>query len=309
MNQLPPLKAIRAFEATARHESVTRAALELCVSHSAISQQIKVLESYFNQKLFRKKGNGIELTPKARTYLQDVTQSLALLATASDNLSNKGAVNHIRVNSTPSFAQRCLIPRIAEFQSEYPDIEVQIETSNTDEMSNISDHNDLIIRRYPMKKNGMICQRLMDDESIAVVSPQLVKDQNFIESDDLLNCKLLHVKSRISAWPSWFRKAGVKSNETLSGPVFDHFFLGLEAAICGSGVALVPKEFVVQDLDAGRLLNVSPDICIVGAGYYCLYNGDSCNTDIIRKLVSWISVHNQLEEADHWDVEWTANPG
>lgn len=308
MRRLPPLKALRAFEAAARHESVTRAARELNVSHSAVSQHIKALEHHFGQKLFHKKGNGLELSPKARTFLHDVRQSFDLLAVASENLSSSDILNRIRINSTPSFAMRWLIPRIAEFQKTHPKIEVRIETSDTDEIENITDNFDLIIRRYPMKRPGMACDRLMDDEAIAVVYPQMIQDLNIQDPHDLLNGNLLHIKSRISAWPNWFRKAGIQSNETLKGQVFDHFFLSLEAAINGSGIALAPKAMVTLDLHEGRLENAFPDISIIGSGFYGLYNAQDRSAHNVKRFVDWISLEGQREDIDTLDVEWTSEP-
>ena len=153
MRRLPPLKAIAAFEAAARHESVTKAAIELNVSHSAISQQIKILEHHFNQKLFQKKGNGIELTPKARNFLKDVTESLDIIAVASQNLTSSNVLNRISVNSTPTFSVQWLLPRIADFQRAFPNVEVRTEVSTTDVLSKAYEQSDLIIRRYPMKKS------------------------------------------------------------------------------------------------------------------------------------------------------------
>lgn len=308
MRRLLPMKALQVFEVAARYESVTKAARELNVSHSAVSQQIKGLEHHFNQKLFRKKGNGVELTPKARTFLQDIRQGFDILELASENLSSSGVLNRIRVNSTPSFAMRWLIPKVAEFQRENPKIEVRIETSDTDEIEQLSNNFDLIIRRYPMKRAGMSCERLMDDEAVAVMSPRLAELSKIKEPRDLLNCNLLHIKSRISAWPNWFRKAEIQSNETLKGQVFDHFFLSLEAAINGSGVALAPKELVAFDLEEGRLINAFPDISIVGSGFYGLYNGKDRSTYNVEKFINWLSLEDQKKSFSKLDVDWNSSP-
>ncbi|WP_265518268.1 LysR substrate-binding domain-containing protein [Nitratireductor luteus] len=304
MRRLPPLKALQAFEATARHESVTRAADELNVSHSAVSQQIKALEQYFNQKLFRKKGNGLELMPKARNYLQDIKQSLDLIAVASENLSSSGALKRVRVNATPTLATQWLIPRVADFQRAYPTIEVRIETSTTDELRNEAENNDLIIRRYPMKQSGMVCTRLLEDETIAVVSPRILEDRHVAEASELLNYDLLHIRSRISAWPTWFRKAGIESSQTLKGQVFDHIFLSIAAAKNGAGICLTPRAFVEQELEEGRLVNLCPDVVVIGSGFFALYDKQNRSIRNIEGLLDWLMRRVPNGTPDGMDVEW-----
>ncbi|MCW2307665.1 LysR substrate-binding domain-containing protein [Rhodobium gokarnense] len=298
------MKALQAFEAAARHESVTMAAAELNVSHSAVSQQIKALEHYFNQKLFKKKGNGLELLPKARNYLQDIKQSLDLIAVASENLSSSSAIKRVRVNATPTFATQWLIPRIAEFQRVYPTIEVRMETSMTDDLPNEAENNDLIIRRYPMKQSGMVCVRLLEDETIAVASPKLLRDHRPSQASDLLNYDLLHIRSRISAWPTWFRKAGIESSHTLQGQVFDHIFLAIAAAKNGAGICLTPRAFVEQELAEDRLVNLCPDIAVVGSGFFGLYDKQNRSLRNIEGLINWLIQRVPNGTPDGMDVAW-----
>ncbi|MBN9673694.1 LysR substrate-binding domain-containing protein [Roseibium aggregatum] len=304
MRRLPPLKALHAFEAAARHESVTKAADELNVSHSAISQQIKLLEHYFNQKLFRKKGNGLELMPKARNYLQDIKQSLDLIAVASENLSSSGVLNRVRVNATPTFTTQWLIPRTADFQRAFPRIEVRIETSTTDELRMEAENNDLIIRRYSMKQSGMECVRILDDETIAVISPGLLSGNHIEEPADLLNYNLLHIRSRISAWPNWFKKAGIEASRTLKGQVFDHILMSIAAARNGAGICLTPRIFVEEELRDNRLVNLCPDITVVGSGFYALYDGQNRSIRNIEKLIDWLTRRSPDSRPNDADIEW-----
>ncbi|GGG72581.1 DNA-binding transcriptional activator GcvA [Salipiger pallidus] len=305
MRRLPPLKALYAFEAAARHESVTRAATELNVSHSAISQQIKILEQYFNQKLFEKKGNGVTLTPKARTFLKDVTESLDQIAVASENLSVSHVVNRISVNATPTFSVQWLVPRIAEFQRQYPRIEVRTETSTTDLLSKEYDASDIIIRRFPMKRTGMECTRILDDITVAVASPELIERDPVTEPADLLRFKLLHIKSRISAWPNWFRKAGIETSQTLSGQIFDHIFLGLASARSGAGICLCPRVLVEDELASGRLVALFPEHQVSGSGFYALYDTKNRNLRNVERLISWLKDTSDDEaQAPKQDVEW-----
>lgn len=304
MRRLPPLKALHAFEAAARHESVTRAAAELNVSHSAISQQIKILEQHFDQKLFRKKGNGVELTPKARTFLQDLTESLDQIAVASENLSVSPIVNRISVNATPTFSVQWLVPRVAEFQRQFPKMEVRTETSTTDVLSKEYDSSDIIIRRFPMKRTGMECTRILDDVTIAVAAPALVESEPPEHPSDLFRYKLLHIKSRISAWPNWFRKSGIETSQTLSGQIFDHIFLGLASARSGAGICLCPRVFVEDELAAGRLVALFPEHFVVGSGFYALYDTKNRNLRNIERFIGWLRQDATGSETPPQDVEW-----
>lgn len=304
MRRLPPLKALHAFEAAARHESVTKAAEELNVSHSAISQQIKALEHYFNQKLFRKKGNGLELTPKARTYLQDIRQSFDLMAVASENLSRSDVLRRVRVNATPTFATLWLIPRVADFQRAYPQIEIRIETSITDKLYDEIENNDLVIRRFPMKQSGMTCVRILNDDTVAIAAPELLQGKEVDDPAALLDFNMLHMRSRISAWPNWFRKAGIEASETLKGQVFDHFLLSIAAAKSGAGICLVPRAFVEDDLREGRLVQLCPEIVVVGSGFFALYDKQNRSARNIERLIDWISRQPADDAAIEHDVDW-----
>jgi LysR family glycine cleavage system transcriptional activator len=308
MRRLPPLRALRAFEAAARHESITKAAAELNVSHSAISQQVKALEHYFGQKMFVKSGNGLALKPKARAFLQDIRQGFDIVALAAENFLSSSVQNRVRVNATPSFALRWLIPRVTEFQKTFPKIEVRVETSTTDEIGRLSGNNDLVIRRYPMKRGGMSCEKILADDAIAVMSPRLAETQCVEGAEDLLGCELLHIKSRISAWPNWFRKAKILANETLKGQVFDHFFLSLEAAINGGGVALAPEALVAQDLSRGNLIHVVPETRLVGSGFYGLYNEADRSVHSVRKLIDWLTLEDTRQTEVDVDIQWHSDP-
>ena len=288
MRRLPPLNALRAFEAAARHENISKAASELNVSHSAVSQQVKKIEQHFRQSLFRRSGNRIVLTQRAKLFLNDVRFCLERLAVASESLAAAGDSMMLRVNATPSFAMRWLIPRIAGFQRDHPNIEIRVETSVTDEISHLGAGYDLIVRRYKMERPGMICERILEDVSVAVMSPTLVESIAAQDPSDLLRAPLLHMKSRMAAWSQWFEAASVPTQETLQGQIHDHYFLSLEAAISGVGVALAPRSLVVHDLAEGRLVAAFPEVSLVGQGFHGLINSDDRSAKLSAPFLQWL---------------------
>jgi LysR family glycine cleavage system transcriptional activator len=289
MRRLPPLKSLRAFEAAARHGSLTAAADELGVTHSAVSQQIKLLEAFFGQKLFAKNGRNIALAPHARAYLEDVRSCFDRLALASDQLAERGSRRIIRVNATPSFAMRWLIPRLSSFQLQYPRVEVRVATSASDTIDQLGEGYDVIIRRDVMVRDGCVCQRFLDDISTPVAAPALAGLTQMRSPAGLLGLPLLHLRSRPDAWVRWFRIAGVPITETLSGPFHEHFFLSLQAAIAGLGVALAPKVLVEDDLEAGRLSQPFPDLVLPGSGFFALFGDKSGRDRDLEQFVAWLT--------------------
>ena len=147
--RLPPLKALRVFEAAARTRSLTLAAQELHITHSAVSQQVKLLEAHFGQPLFVRGPRGVEATAQAKLFYEEVRASLDRIALAAEQFAQAGAVRSLRVSATPSFAVRWLLPRLSSFQIANPRIQVLISTS-VEGLDELKEPFDLIIRRSPM---------------------------------------------------------------------------------------------------------------------------------------------------------------
>lgn len=288
MRRLPPLRAVKVFEAVARHASVSAAAEELRVSHSAVSQQVKILEDYFGQSLFSRSGRGIEPTLEASAYLQDVRACLDRLAIASEQLARRTPGKVLKINATPSFAMRWLIPHTSSFQLANPSIELRLSTSPTDEIDQLGEPYDFIIRRNVMSRSDHACQRIVDDISTALVSPMLLEKYAINTPRDLLAVPLLHLKSRPDAWKGWFRANGIVIGETVAGPYFDHFFLSLQAAINGLGAAVGPFALVQDDMASRRLVAPFPERTLVGPGFHVLYRTSILKDRTGRLFLNWL---------------------
>jgi LysR family transcriptional regulator, glycine cleavage system transcriptional activator len=291
MRRLPPLRALKVFEAVARHTSVSAAAEELCVSHSAVSQQVKILEAYFGQSLFRRSGRGIEPTLEASAYLEDVRACLDRLAIASDQLTQRTLGKVLKINATPSFAMRWLIPQTSSFQLANPSIELRISTSATDEIDQLGEPYDFIIRRNVMNRSDHACQRIADDVSTALISPILLEKYVINTPQDLLAVPLLHLKSRPDAWKRWFRANRIAIGETVAGPYFEHFFLSLQAAINGLGAAIGPFALIHDDLTSRRLIAPFPELTLVGPGFHVLYRTSTLKDRAGRLFLEWLLEH------------------
>ena len=289
MRNLPPLKALRAFEAAARHESLTAAAEELRVTHGAVSQQVKLLEQFFGQRLFSKQGRRLRLKPHARAYLEDVRVCFDRLALASDRLVERTPGRVLHVNATPSFAMRWLIPRLSSFQLEHPEIVIRLSTSASNSIDHLEEGYDVIIRRDHMSRAGCSCIRFLDDVSVAVASPDLPGIATVQSPPQLLNFPLLHMRSRPDAWVRWFQAAGAPITNTLAGPFYEHFFLSLQAAVARLGIALTPLVLVEEDLARGQLKCILPDVASEAAGFFALFKEGPRQDRELDSFVHWLN--------------------
>jgi len=197
-------------------------------------------------------------------------------------------VRVVRVNATPSFAMRWLIPQLASFQIRQPRTEVRVSTSPFDDIVSLEGDYDVIIRRDTMKRIGYQCHFLINDESLAVTSPSFVSLSKLKHSSDISPGMLLHMKSRPDAWTRWFNSAGLLPVEAISGRFFDHFFLSIEAAINGIGVALAPKVLVEEDIRLGRLVELFPENTISGSGFHFLSREVGSRRAHLNEFVAWL---------------------
>jgi LysR family transcriptional regulator, glycine cleavage system transcriptional activator len=246
MRRLPPLNALRSFEAAGRLKSLAKAADELCVTHSAITQQIRVLEDYLGQKLFERNGRALEMTPRARHYLIDVASCLTRLTEATEQMRGGAVSRAIRVNTSASFAHGWLIPRLADFHAQHEGIDVQIVTTPDMGVEEVDESHDTIIRRnHPdLRRSGFVSRRLLANRAVPVCSPDLRERLALRIPADLASARLLHYSGIPEAWQWWFHNAGVPVSETLHGPYFEHFSLLVQAATSGLGIALAPHAIV-----------------------------------------------------------------
>jgi LysR family transcriptional regulator, glycine cleavage system transcriptional activator len=297
MRRLPPLNALRAFEAAARLSSVSAAARELGVSHSAISQQIKLLEHYFGQQLFERPGRRVEPTPAAMALLEDVKPVFDRIAMASERLARRGLRRILTVNATPFFAMRWLIPRIAGFQAAHPELELRVSASASQGISHLDKAHDIVIRRGPISRPGYICRRLIDDCATPIAQPDLVRRAGLTHPGQLIHLPLLHTRSRPTLWRDWFRQQGVPTVETLDGPFFDDTSLMLQGALSAVGFALAPVSFVADDLKQRRLAAPLKGHVVDGPGYHILFRASDEAERGIRELLKWLDRQAQKSSA------------
>jgi LysR family glycine cleavage system transcriptional activator len=260
-SHLPPLSALRAFEAAARHVSFSKAADELNVTPAAVSHQIHALEQDLGVRLFHRLNRSIELTASAQMLLPGLTEAFAGIQSSVRRLRAHNDTGTLTVTASPSFAAKWLVLRLHRFQDLCPQIDVRI--SATDELVELTKGDfDVAVRygtgRYP----GLDVELLFTNEVFPACSPQLLTAGPPLRTpDDLSLHNLIHDQAierdpLVPTWPMWLKAAGVKNIPAAGGLRFNNIHLALDAAIAGHGVVLAYSTIAAADLAAGRLIRL-----------------------------------------------------
>ena len=286
-SNLPPLNAVRAFEAAARHLSFNRAAEELHVTPSAISHQISSLEAFLKLQLFHRKTRQVELTSEGQRYLSPLREALDMINTATEQLLSKTQATPLTMSTVPAFTSRWLLPRLPAFQIAHPEIEVRLIT--TVEMVDFSRSDvDLAIRRGSGTWPGLESHYLMTVKLVPVCSPALIEKKPLRRPEDLRDHTLLHVLPVFGEWRAWLDAAGVTDIDAEQGPKFLDYLLALEAAVAGLGVAILDKHVVTDDLERGRLLIPFDVETITESAYYLVYPQACAGSTKIAAFRDWL---------------------
>jgi LysR family glycine cleavage system transcriptional activator len=247
---LPPMAALRAFEATARLGSQSRAAQALHVTHGAVSHQIAALEQDLGVTLIERAGRGIRLTDQGERFATRVRSALAELSEALRELADRANPGRLRVSMIPSFAARWLLPRVGRFVAAHPDIDLDIHASNA-LVDFRRDDIDVAIRYGSGHYPGLATRHLLDDEYLVVCSPRIAGGVPK-QPGDLRRYILL--RSDNEFWQPWFAAAGLDWPEPERGPIFNDTSHAMQAAIEGQGIALVRTSLLGNDLRNGVLV-------------------------------------------------------
>jgi len=295
-HQLPPLNALRAFEATARHLSVKNAADELCVTAGAVSQLIKSLELHLGIPLFRRANRGIFLTDAGQAYLPPVRNAFRQISDATRRIAVPAETGILTVSATPFFASAWLVPRLKGFQDAHPDIDLQVVSSTA--LADFSrDGVDVAIRhglgRYP----GLSSQRVLTVEIVPVATPALVKQLGMPAlPSDLRRWPRVNDAER-KAWQLWFQAQGIEDTGPARGPSFDDSGLLLKAVLTGQGAALLPCAVVADDVAEGRLVWLSDVSWLEDFAYYLVCPENSRDRPKVAAFREWITAESSRKAA------------
>lgn len=282
---LPPLNAVRAFDAAGRHGSFSLAADELNVSHAAISRHVRGLERRLGIQLFRNVARGVELTEAGRSFLAEVTPAFDRIAEAASNLTQT-TTGVITVTCESTFAVKWLMPRIGKFENLYPDVDIALDANSS--IVDIGRYEaDIAVRYSKNMPRGLDYDLICHRPLYPVGKPELARlPLNEHTPDKLAEYRLLHEDDG-ALWRRWFEKAGLarvsfpKMPRTLSG------LLAIEAVLAGQGLALMSDEFIKDDIAAGRLVRYS-DLALDYGAYYLVYRPETARRKEVRCFRDWL---------------------
>ena len=289
--KLPPLNALRHFDAVARHGSFVGAAAELHVTHWAVGKQIRLLEDWFGVPLFARLARGVSLTDEGVALLSDVSHAFERLGVGAARLRHVEAVHRVsgvvRLAVLPSFAIGWLLPRLSDFRKLYPDIEVRISTTSR-KLRYIGDAFDIGVRSTHEQGAGLVSRTLMADLRLPACSPALLRQQPIRHVDDLRHHTLLHSATTRTAWQQWLREAGASEMRRNRHVEVEHTYLQLAAAVEGLGVALASLSLIERDIAAGRLVCPIASPVWHAGDYALVVNADRAHDDAVMAFEQWI---------------------
>jgi LysR family glycine cleavage system transcriptional activator len=299
--RLPPLNALRAFEAAARHLNFSRAADELSVTPGAVSQQIQNLEDYVGVALFKRTPKGLLLTDPAQIALPALREAFDRLAEAASMLTAAVDGRRLTVTVPPSFASKWLLPRLGGFETLHPEVDVWV-SADIEINDFASGEVDIAIRYGSGRYAGLETIRLMHETVIAVASPELLQTQPLETPGDLAHHVLLHDGSpdadpSCPDWTMWLAARGVKGVDGSRGPRFNQSSLVIEAAVGGRGVALAKRTLAQADLDAGRLVAPLQIATAVDFAYYLVHPKTKGRLPQVKAFIAWITAQAAAHEA------------
>jgi LysR family transcriptional regulator, glycine cleavage system transcriptional activator len=284
--RLPPLNALKAFEAAARLGSFKTAAAELHVTQGAISRHIQVLENWLGMPMFRRLNRGVALTEPGKAYLAEIGAAFDQIALATSHHVARGR-GLLRVSATASLTLRWLIPRLSSFQLGNPAIEVRLTTSN-DPVETAGDSFDLIIRRGAEEVASYRIVWSLPEYQIPVCSPKLLARMPLRRLPDLEEHTFLHSASRPADWSRWLAVAGVASPRPRHSLVFEHNYQTLQAALDGLGVAIASSPLIEDDIAAGRLVTPLAGPKLPAKGYRAYLPKAKWNDPTVATFCEWL---------------------
>jgi DNA-binding transcriptional LysR family regulator len=291
-DRLPPLNALRNFEAVARRGSFVAAASELHVTHWAVGKQIRLLEDWFGVPLFERQARGVALTDEGAALLNDVTLAFDRLADGAARLRHDEIARRVsgivRVNVLASFATWWLLPRLADFQARYPDVDVRVSTTSR-KLRYVGDAFDIGVRSGPEDGAGGLSRPLMADVRLPACSPALLRQRPIQGVADLRHHTLLHSASTRAAWSHWLKTAGEPGLRGIRHVEYDHVFLQLAAAVEGLGVALASLPLIERDIAAGRLVCPIATPAWRGPDYTLVIHRDRAGDAGVVAFERWIT--------------------
>jgi len=284
--RLPPLNALKAFEAAARHESFTRAAEELCVTQGAVSHQVKALEAELAIKLFNRERQRLIITEAGRDYLAVVRDALDWIAVGTERLLQRQNAGVLTVSTSPDFAAKWLVHRLGHFAEAHSTIDLRV-SATMHHVDFAREDVDMAVRHGDGNWPGLDAVELSAEQLFAVCSPKLLSGRRLGKPADILKFPLLHLDSRAD-WRKWLQAVGISDANVKHGPVLNRASMVIDAAINGQGIALARTTLAAWDLLNGRLVRPFPESLRLSKTYWIVCPKATSKVPKIVTFSGWL---------------------
>jgi LysR family glycine cleavage system transcriptional activator len=293
-NQLPPLKSLVAAEAVVRNGSVVKAAKELNLTSSAISQQLRVLEGAMKLPLFQRHQGKINLNAKYADYFREITRSLDIMQSAAENLSDRVEPLKICISVLPSFASLCLIPKLDDFNTKYPEIDLNI-ISSLDLVNFGTDNIDLSIRYTATTDDkSLVYEKLCDDYLLPCATKEFIATAGSDDLATLIKDKMLiqdisgALRESKPDWPDWIPSLCAGHNRLLGFTDYQHV---VQAGLAHQGLFIARSGLSVDPKSNKNLVPLSGQYLRSGASFYLVYSSHVPMSATVRVLRNWLFLH------------------
>ena len=284
--RLPPLNALTAFEAAARHESFTRAAEELCVTQGAVSHQVKALEAELAIKLFNRERQRLIITEAGRDYLAVVRDALDRIAIGTESLVQRQSSGVMTISTSPDFAAKWLVHRLGLFAEAHPGIDLRV-SATMHQVDFAREDVDMAVRHGDGNWSGLDAVQLSSEQLFAICSPKLLTGRRLAKPADVLKFPLIHLDSRAD-WTKWLRVVGIGDDNVRHGPVLNRASMVIDAAINGQGIALARTTLAAFDLINGRLVRPFTEALRLSKTYWIVCPKATSNVPKIATFRDWL---------------------
>ena len=288
--RMPPLNALKAFEASARHLSFTNAAEELNVTQSAVSRQVKGLEDYLQIQLFDRHNRSLVLTDAGRSFLPGLRHGFDTIDQATQRVVAMSSSPRLTVRtSLPTITQRWLTPKLMTFQKDQTDLEVRIVTASTIVPIDFTNEEiDVAFTRAKFNHDDLVNEEIVEEEIIAVCNPHTHAASPIRDFSDVANHRHIHNIERLEIWNDWLNHHGIHDVDPSGDWKLDHFFLVIEAAMAGIGIALVPLISVIDALKAGLLMAPFEETFKTGECYHIVRRRSDSESAPVQNFIEWL---------------------
>ena len=305
--RLPPLNALKAFEAAARHESFTRAAEELCVTQGAVSHQVKALEAELAIKLFNRERQRLLITEAGRDYLAVIRDALDRIAAGTERLIQRQGTGVLTVSTSPDFAAKWLVHRLGHFAEAHPEIDLRV-SGTLHHVDFAREEVDLAVRHGDGNWPGLDAVRLSAEELFAVCSPKLRSGRRRLDKPaDILKFPLIHLDNRAD-WANWLQAAGIDDAAVIHGPVLNRASMVIDAAMNGQGIALARTTLVAWDVINGRLVRPFPESLRLSKLYWIVCPKATATLPKITTFREWLLAEASSDLDRLKSLGWRSRP-